>query len=234
MQTVIMAGGKGSRLVPFTNSTPKPLLEIGGIPVLEVIIRQLKNYGSSEVILTLNYLKRKIESHFNHGKQFGINIIYSTEDKPLGTAGPVKQIKHLDNNFLVVNGDILTDLPYDALYNYHCKNDALLTISSFKLSYRMDYGILMVNDKSEVKKYLEKPISDYNISMGIYAMNKKAVKYIPANTKIDMPDLINLLLKKKEKVMVFHHEGYWFDIGSVENIEEAEGIFRKHQNKFYW
>lgn len=232
MQTVIMAGGKGSRLKPVTENTPKSLLGIGGIPILEVIIKQLQNNDTTEVILAVNHLKQKIQSYFKNGDKLGVKIVYSSEDKPLGTAAPLKRISNLENDFLVINGDILTNLSYRDLFRYHLKNRAILTVSSFEISYEIDYGILKTSNSNEIIEYIEKPESNYRVSMGVYAMNKKALNYIPEDTRMDMPYLINMLIKNNEKVIIFPFKGYWFDIGSRQNIEEAEKIFSKHKTDF--
>ena len=172
-RAVILAGGKGTRLKPLTRVLPKPLMPIGKFTILEIVIRQLKFYGFKHITIAVNHQAKLIKAFFGNGKKFKISIDYILEKKPLGTMGPLKGIVDLPENFLVMNGDILTDLNFNKLYNSHLKNKNLFTISSHKRKELIDYGLLKSNKKNYLTKFLEKPNKTYQVSMGIYVLRKK-------------------------------------------------------------
>lgn len=230
-RAIILAGGKGTRLKPFTKILPKPLMPIGKFTILEIVIRQLKYYGFKHITITVNHQAKLIKAFFGNGKKFNVTIDYALEKKPLGTMGPLKGIKNLPENFLVMNGDILTDLNFSKLYNIHKKNKNLFTISSYKRKDSIDYGLLKINEKNTLTKFVEKPSKTYQVSMGIYIIEKKIIKYLPNNRYFGFDNLMYKLLKLKKNVKVINHNGYWLDIGKPEDYINAIKQFKKMKNK---
>ena len=222
MKAVILDGGKGARLKPYTTVFPKPLMPIGDKPILEIIIRQLKSQNLTDIIITVGYLGELIMSFFGDGSRFGVNIKYSKEDQPLGTVGGLSLIKEeLQETFLMVNGDTLTTLNFSELINYHKKNGALATIASKKRDIFIDFGIVELNSTGSIKGYTEKPTIDHLVSMGVYVFEPRTLEYIKLGEKLDFPDLIKILISKGEAVKGFVFEGYWLDIGRPEDYEKA-------------
>jgi NDP-mannose synthase len=224
MQAIILAGGKGTRLKPFTNVIPKPLVPIGDIPILEVILRQLHHYGITKVVIAVNHLARLIEAFFGNGSSFGLDITYSLEEHELGTASPISLIEHLEEDFFVMNGDLLTTINYSDLFDYHKKHRAIATIATFRKEIKIDLGVLETKN-NEFINYIEKPTYYFTVSMGIYVLNSKILNYIPKNEKFDMPDLLLALHKAKENIKCYSGEYDWLDIGRIDDYEKAVDLF---------
>jgi len=232
MKAIILAGGKGTRLKPYTTILPKPLMPIGDTPILEVILNQLKYYGFNSVILALGHKARYISTFIGNGTELGIDIAYSYEQKNLGTAGPLTLIKNLDENFLVMNGDVLTDLNYSDFFNNHLKSNAAVTIATYTKTVKIDLGVIETK-KNHVIGYIEKPTMKYQVSMGIYAFNKRAVEYIPYNQYYDFPDLIKRMISDDEIINVYHPSNcIWLDIGRMEDFENSLETFKKNKSRF--
>ena len=222
MKTVILAGGKGTRLKPYTTAFPKPLMPIGDKPILEIIIRQLKSCGFDDIIISVGHLGELIMNFFGDGSQLGVNIKYSREDKPLGTAGGLGLIKgELKDTFLVVNGDTLTTLNYSDLVNYHQRNGAVTTIALKKREVYIDFGIVELDGSNNVKGYTEKPTTEYLVSMGVNVFEPGVLEYIKEGERLDFPDLARTLIADGKKVKGFLFDGYWLDIGRREDYEKA-------------
>lgn len=224
MQAVILAGGKGTRLRPYTTILPKPLMPIGNYPILEIVIRQLKANGFDEIILAVGYLSQIIEAYFGDGSKWGVKIYYSREDKALGTAAPLKLVEKmhpLNDHFLVMNGDILTDFNYRSLVDYHLKNKGLATISMHKRKVDITLGVIKSDENNNLQDYIEKPSYHFDVSMGIYMFSKEVLQFIDPDTYFDFPHLIQRLISKDLSVKCFPFEGKWFDIGRQEDYEEA-------------
>ena len=171
MQAIILAGGKGTRLKPFTNNIPKPLVSLGDQPILEIVLKQLKSFGIDNITIAVNHLAKLIQAFFDDGSSLGINITYSEEDQILGTAGPIRIVHDLEDNFIVMNGDILTNLKYNDLFLSHIKNKNLATIATFKKKFYIDLGVLIIED-GRFCDYIEKPTYLYDVSMGVYVFKK--------------------------------------------------------------
>lgn len=233
MQAVILAGGKGTRLRPYTTIFPKPLMPIDDIPILEIIVRQLASSGISKITFAVGHLKELIEAYFGDGSRWGVEIKYSYEDKPLGTAAPIKLIKNLSDNFIVMNGDILTNLRYDKLIQTHLAKKCICTITTYKKRLKIDLGVLHV-DNYQVKEYVEKPIKEYLVSMGVYVFNKQILEFIPSEEYYDFPQLINSLIQKKQPIRTYDFQGLWLDIGRPTDYEEAIGIFSTNRSEFLY
>jgi NDP-mannose synthase len=220
-RAIILAGGKGTRLKPYTISLPKPLVPVGEYPILEIIIRQLKQNGFDRVTITINHFADIIKAFFGNGEKWGLTIDYSLESMPLSTMGPLTLIDDLPDNFLVMNGDILTDLDFNNFYDNHVENKSNFTISSHRRVDKVDYGVLIQNSLSELVKFEEKPKKEYLVSMGVYMVNKQVVQYIPKNHFFGFDHLMEKLILLKEYPKIFEFKGYWLDIGRPDDYEKA-------------
>ncbi len=222
MRAVILAGGKGSRLAPYTKVLPKALMPIGDdMPILEILLRQLKRFGVEEVTLAVGHSAGLLRAFFQDGKRLGLNISYSFEDQPLGTARPLSLLNGLDDSFLVMNGDVLTSLRFPDLIDYHRRSRARATIASYVKKVRIDLGVIRTNGNSEVAGYTEKPTYDFLVSMGIYVFEPCVLSYIGYREHLDFPDLVLRLIEAGERVVSYPFDGYWMDLGRFEDYEQA-------------
>ena len=220
MKAVILAGGKGSRLRPFTFLIPKPLLPVGEKSILELIIRRLFSLGINDITLAIGYGAELIKAYFGDGKKFNIKINYVQENKSLGTAGPLKMVKNLKEPFLVMNGDIITKINFLDLFNYHKKNNAVMTIAVKKYTNQLPFGTISLT-KNNIIDIEEKPTTTHLISTGIYILDPIVIKYIPVDTFFTIPDLIKELVKAKLNVVKYEFDEYWLAIEQVDQLEEA-------------
>jgi len=232
MQAVILAGGKGTRLKPYTVTFPKSLVPVGEQPILEIVIRQLKKFGVSKITLAVGHLAGLIESYFGNGDKWGVEISYSMEEMPMGTAGPIKLIEDLQENFLVLNSDTLTDLNFKDFFNHHVQSGAMISIATYSREHRVDLGIIKADESDLITEYTEKPVYSYMVSTGIYSFNRSALRHIPEKLYFDFPELIKKLITEKEKVISFPHEGYWLDIGRPTDYERACEEFEEKKDLF--
>jgi NDP-sugar pyrophosphorylase family protein len=232
MKAVILAGGKGRRLAPYTTILPKPLMPIGEVPILEVIIRQLKRAGFSDITMAVGYLSELLMAYFNNGNKWDVNIHYSEEGHPLGTAGPIGLLNNLDEPFLVMNGDLLTTLNYRSLWDYHRSCGTIATLATFRREIKIDLGVIEMNELNRVMGYIEKPIYNYCVSTGIYVFEPQILSYIPSQKAKDLPDLILDLLAAGQEVAAYPFDGIWLDIGRLDDYERAVQEFAQHQEEF--
>ncbi|MCJ7813516.1 sugar phosphate nucleotidyltransferase [bacterium] len=235
MKAVILAGGQGTRLAPYTTIFPKPLVPIGNMPILEIVIRQLIANGFEHISLTVGYLSELIKAFFlTHRKLSSmIDIQFIEEEKPTGTAGSLCNVPDLDQTFLVMNGDILTTLNYKELVNFHKRSGALLTIDVHQKQVKIDLGVLEIDQKSnQVSNYIEKPEYLFSVSMGIYVYDSEVIQYIPKNTYFDFPSLVIKLIKLGKKVKCYQSDCIWLDIGNAEDYANAQNIFQQHRAEF--
>lgn len=221
MRAVILAGGRGVRLKPYTITLPKPLVPVGEDPIMKILLSSLKKQGIKEVVICVNHMSELIEAYFGDGSELGLRIRYSRETKPLGTVAPIKLVQGLPDDFLVMNGDIMTDLSLRKLFYEHKTNDAIMTVATYKRNVHIDYGVIKYDADHVVCSFIEKPDQDVDVSMGIYAFNKRVFEYVPDNTFFGFDSLMHKLLKNGEKVKTFEHHGYWLDIGRPEDYEKA-------------
>lgn len=232
MRAVILAGGRGTRLRPFTTSFPKPLMPVGDLPILEILLRQLKAHGVTDVTLLTGHLAYLLEGYFEDGRRLGMRIDYLREEQPLGTAGPLRQLAgSLVDDFFVMNGDLLTDLDFSALMEQHRDSGASVTVSVYARPEKIDLGVLKLDDSGDVVGYDEKPTLHLDVSMGAYAMSPKALEEIPVGA-YDMPQLILGLLARSQRVSARRHEGFWLDIGRTDDYALANKIFAENPDAF--
>jgi NDP-sugar pyrophosphorylase family protein len=221
MKAVVLAGGKGTRLAPYTKILPKPLMPIGDQPILEILLRQMKRAGVDEVILTVGHMAELLKAFFQDGEKFGLKINYSYEDKPLGTAGPLSLIEGLESSFLVLNGDVLTTLDMNEFVASHRSSGAAATIATHARQVKVDLGVIQYKGDYEIVGYIEKPTYDFYVSMGVYVFEPRVLKYIPYNSYLDFPDLILKLISAGEHVRGYPFAGYWQDLGRTDDYEQA-------------
>ncbi|HMZ53355.1 MAG: sugar phosphate nucleotidyltransferase [Azonexus sp.] len=231
-RAVILAGGKGTRLRPYTVVLPKPLMPIGEFPILEVIVRQLVSFGFDHITMAVNHQAEIIKAFFQDGQRWGIRIDYSLEDGPLGTMGPLKLIGDLPENFLVMNGDILTDLDFAEFHDRHAASRNTFTISSMRREHRIDYGVLDVDDSGTLTGFREKPEVRYEVSMGVYMVNARVLNFIPDGQPFGFDNLMLKLLELGRPISVRPFEGYWLDIGRPDDYARAIDEFESLRTKF--
>lgn len=220
-RAVILAGGKGTRLRPYTVALPKPLMPIGEYPILEVIIRQLRSQGFGHVTLAVNHQADLFRAFFGDGSKWGMKIDYSLESKALSTMGPLKLIEDLPEHFLVMNGDILTDVHYGEFLDAHAAEDRLFTISAAARDQRIDYGVLKVDGRNALVGFDEKPSIPFLVSMGVYAVSRRTLDNIPPDQAYGFDHLVLGFLAEQKQVTVVPHLGYWLDIGRPDDYERA-------------
>jgi NDP-sugar pyrophosphorylase family protein len=232
MKAVVLAGGKGTRLSPYTTILPKPLMPIGEMPILEVLLRQMKHAGINHVVLTVGHLASLLQAYFGNGFHWGLDITYSQEKKPLGTAGPIALVPGLDRTFLVTNGDVLTTLDLKELIAYHKKKGGIATIAAHKRQVKIDLGVIEWNGNDTVAGYIEKPVTDYTVSMGIYVFEPRVLDYIKPGVYLDFPDLILKLIASGETVNGYTFDGYWMDLGRPDDYVQANQDFLSMKSQF--
>ena len=232
MKAVVLAGGKGTRLAPYTQILPKPLMPIGDMPILEVLLLQMKAAGIDQVILTVGHLSGLLCAFFKDGSQFGLNISYSYEQCPLGTAGPIVLVDGLNETFLVTNGDVLTTLDLRDLLRFHKEQKGIATIAAHHRQSKIDLGVIQRNGDNQITGYIEKPVYDFIVSMGIYVFEPKVLSYIPREQYLDFPDLVKRLISAGEKVVAYEFNGYWEDLGRADDYERASRDFEKMHSQF--
>jgi NDP-sugar pyrophosphorylase family protein len=235
MKAVILAGGKGTRLAPYTTVFPKPLMPIDGMPILEVIVRQLAHFGIKELIFTVSKQSEPLLSaYFGNGTQYGVSITYSREEEPLGTSGPLSIIPDLPGTFLVMNGDILTTLDYHKVIQFHRRKKGSLTIAMSQKKVQVELGVMEFDRAYRLTRYVEKPTLTYSVSMGIYVFGKNVLERIPSRRYLDFPGLVQKLVKEGAKVVCYPSGDFWLDIGRPEDYEEAQKKFQEMRKKLLY
>ena len=222
MHAIIMAGGKGTRLAPYTAVLPKPLMPVGDTPILGLLLRQLSAHGIKEVTMAVGHLAPLLIAYFGSGERYNLKITYHLEEKPLGTAGAIGGIAVGAENFLVLNGDLLTDLNFSDLIAYHRSTNATATVGICKRTVKISLGVVTIDDNCNMTDYVEKPSYDFNASMGVYVFGPRAAHFVKKDVRLDLPELILLIRNAGEKVIGYTHHGYWLDIGRPEDYEQAQ------------
>ncbi len=226
MRAIVLAGGKGTRLLPYTTTIPKPLVPVGDMAIMEIVIRQLANCGFGHITVAVNHQAQLIMAYFEDGKRWGIRIDYSMEDKPLSTMGPIRLISDLPEHFLVMNGDILTDLDYAGFYQSHVDSGAIGTIATYQREAKIDFGVLKYDgEKNVISDFVEKPVEHFCVSMGIYTFSREIIKFIPEGIPFGFDDLILKLIAEKQDIRAHPFSGYWLDIGRPEDYDRANNEF---------
>jgi len=222
MEAVILAGGRGTRLRPFTTTIPKPLVPVGEKAILEIVLSQLKSAGASKVTLAVSHRADVIRAFFGDGERLGLPIAYSFEERPLGTVGPLRLIPDLPEHFLLMNGDILTDLDYAALYRAHLEGPAPLTIATYSRDVKIDFGVLELDESGvRVSGFREKPVYHFDVSTGIYVVSRELLSRIPSDRPYGFDQLVLELLAEGVPIGARAHRGYWLDLGRPDDYDQA-------------
>lgn len=231
-RAVILAGGHGTRLRPYTVVLPKPLMPIGDQPILEVIVRQLAHHGFDRITIAVNHQANIIKAFFGDGSACGVRIDYSLESRPLSTIAPLAYVPDLPEHFLLMNGDVLTDLNFHAFWESHVAADRTFTIAAARRTEKAEYGVLHVNEGNELTGFEEKPVKQYLVSMGVYMMSRKLIARIPAGQKYGFDDLMHDMLRDAVPVQVCPYDGYWLDIGRPDDYMRAIDDFESGRQRF--
>jgi len=231
MMAVLLAGGLGLRLRPYTMNIPKPLLPLGDIATIEIVVRQLARQGFDRVVVTLGHLPQLVMSFLGDGSQFGLSVEYVIETQPLGTAGSLRLVRELEPAFIVMNGDLLTTVDFAGLLRDHAARDASASIVLTERQVPIDYGVVHVSPDGLLDRYEEKPTLKYLVSTGIYALSRSVVGHVP-DGRYDMPDLMTALRAADEQVWCAVTDRYWQDIGRFDDYQQASADFVEDRSRF--
>lgn len=230
---VILAGGKGTRLMPYTTALPKPLVPVGDYPILDILLRQLASQGFRRVTLAVGHLAGLIQAYFKDGHDWGLEITYSYETTPLGTAGPLARLPRSGRAVLVLNGDLLTTLDFGKIVRFHYENGATATIGTTRRTEIVHFGVVEAEPGGQITQFREKPNLDYLVSMGIYVFAPVVREFIPRAQHFDFPELVQRLLENDKRVLAYESDAYWMDIGRPDDYERANQEFPQMQNVFF-
>jgi NDP-sugar pyrophosphorylase family protein len=224
MKAVIQSGGKGTRLMPYTTILPKPLMPVGSRPVLEMLVKWLRRNGMLDVYITTGYLGHLIKAVCGDGRQWDIRIHYTEEKEPLGTIGPLSLLRdQLDGTFLVINGDVLTDLSLKSFLAFHRHHHSALSVATTRRTIKMDFGLIEETD-GRMTQFKEKPVLSHFVSMGVYCMEPHVLKYIPSGVPFGFDDLVLCMLDRGAPVSTYRHDGLWLDVGRVDDFMKAQEL----------
>jgi len=236
MQAIVLAGGKGTRLRPYTHVFPKPLMPLGEdnpMPILEVVLRQLARFGFDDVAIITGYLTELLEAFCRDGRRFGTRVTYRREVTPLGTAGGLMLLDRPREPVLVLNGDILTTLDFEAMYAFHLQTGASATIAAFPRKVRIDFGVLDFTGEPHVLSgYREKPEFSFEVSMGLYILDPLAWDYLEPGEPLSMPELLEAMRADGRPVHAFRQDCEWLDIGRIDDYAAANEIFQARRSAF--
>ena len=220
-KVVLMVGGLGTRLRPLTETTPKPLLHVGGKPILQTIVERFASYGFTDIVMCVNYKAEMIREHFGDGSRFGVRIEYVTEPKRMGTAGALSLLpERPEEPFFVMNGDLLTSVNFENMLQYHIQNEAKASMCVREYDLQVPYGVVHI-EKGMIRAIEEKPVHRFFVSAGIYMLDPSCLDLIPKGEYYDMPSLFEELIARDEKAVSFPLREYWLDIGRMEEYERA-------------
>lgn len=226
-KVVLMVGGLGIRLRPLTENVPKPMLKVGNKPILETIVEKFAEYGYNEIIMCVNYKSQVIQDYFRDGSKFGVSIQYLVEEQRMGTAGALSLINQkIEEHFFVMNGDLLTNVNFEHLQNYHVSNESSATMCVREYIHKVPYGVVNLND-NKIESIKEKPEYKFFVSAGIYMLSPSSLEFIPKNEYYDMPTLFEKLIKNNKKTISFPIREYWLDIGRIEEFEKANNEYHE-------
>jgi NDP-sugar pyrophosphorylase family protein len=231
-EAVLLAGGRGTRLLPYTMVIPKPLMPLDDMPIIEILLRQLRAAGVTRVHLSIGHLGDILKAYLENGAKLDIELRYVREEQPLGTAGPLALVEGLPENFFVLNGDVLTDLDFRELAASHEAAGAALTVSAYEKATQLSLGVLETDESGTLVNYVEKPTFHHLVSMGVYCMSRDALAYIERNQRLDLPDLVKRLIAAKRQVHTWRFAGHWLDMGTPEDYRIAFENFKKMRHIF--
>lgn len=232
LPAVVLAGGKGTRLAPYTTVLPKPLMPIGGVAILDLVLRRIASAGFGPVTISVGHLAELIRAYVGDGSRYGIPIELRQETEPLGTAGPLALVPGLDRTFLLTNGDVLTDLDFGRLLDVHRAHGGAATIAAMRRAIRIESGVLETDAHGRLVAYTEKPSIETIVSLGIYLLEPEVLRWIDAGERLDLPELVARLLDAGRRVQCYFHEGHWFDIGCEAEYREAVELFERDPGVF--
>ena len=228
-----MCGGKGTRLRPFTNVLPKPLVPLGDASVLEMVLKQLRHFGFSKVVLAVGYKAEIIMAVIGDGKRFGLEVTYHVEDKPLGTMGALSGIEGLEENFIVTNGDICTDMNFGDFYQSHVSSGATATVGTYNRREKIELGVITIDgSEGAITGFQEKPEFDFKVAMGVNAFNRSILSLIPDHKFFGFDDLMHAMIAGKIDVRSYLFEGLWHDIGRADDYTEVATEFDQNASKY--
>lgn len=232
MHAVILAGGKGTRLRPYTLNFPKPLMPVGEHPILEIIVRQLRLAGFRRLTILSGHLADLIQAYFGNGSRWDVEIEYVREQRPLNTAGALRLVRDPSPDMLVMNGDILTTMDFRDLFERHLEKGAAATVATVRREHHVDFGVIESDGDGFLAQYREKPVLDYIVSMGVYAMRRSCINLIAPDEALGMPDLLLRVRDSGQRVYCAREPGYWLDIGRVGDYEEAQRQVAEDPDRF--
>lgn len=232
IHVVLLAGGRGTRLRPYTAVFPKPLMPLGDMPVLEILLRRLRWHGLTNITICTGHMAQLIVAFFGQGERIGVSLRYSQEHEPLGTAGPLGLLSGLSDTFLVMNGDLLTTLDFTALLRSHHQRGADATISIYRRKVTVDFGVLDVSENDYLESYHEKPTYSFDVSMGAYAFNRSVLKHMTAGERLDLPDLIARIRSAGGRVACYRSDCFWLDIGRASDYAKAQRHYERNPSLF--
>lgn len=235
LKAVVLAGGRGTRLQPFTVNFPKPLVPLGDVPVLEVLLTRLLGHGVKDITLTVGHLAELVKAYFQHRESLSqqLSLTFVVEEQPTGTAGSLALVPDLTETFLVMNGDLLTNLNFHSLVDFHRRQDAVLTIATHEREIKIDLGVLEADGEYRVTDYFEKPEHRYRVSMGIYVYEPRALSFVePPGSYMDFPELVLKLLNAGERVCAYPSACMWLDIGRPDDYAKAQELFAEDREVF--
>jgi len=232
MRAVILAGGKGTRLKPYTTLIPKPIVPVGDVAVMEILVRQLARAGCERITVAVSHLAQLIMAYFGDGTRWGLEIDYSVEDAPLSTIAPLTLIDDLPEHFLLMNGDVLTDLDFAELYRAHLDSGAVATIATYERDVTIDFGVLRRDEQGRVVGFCEKPTEHFSVSMGVYAFSRRILELVPRGERFGFDHLMHALIERGWDVRAYPFEGYWLDIGRPEDYDRANAEFERIRHRF--
>ncbi|MEO8603624.1 MAG: sugar phosphate nucleotidyltransferase [bacterium] len=233
VDAVILAGGMGTRLLPYTFSVPKPLVRLGELPIIEILLCQLESFGVRRAHVALGHLADLMQAYLDQAERPSrLELLYSREDTPLGTAGPMKLIRDLSDPFLLLNGDVLTTLSFRELLDDHLRRECPATVAVTRRRIQMSYGVVDLAPNAHIIGYREKPLVPLDVAMGIYVFQRRIVDRIPSGRKFDVPDLLQSLIDAGEPIAAHRSAEYWMDIGCAGDFETAQRDFIAAPDRF--
>jgi NDP-sugar pyrophosphorylase family protein len=233
VRVVVLAGGTGTRLRPLTAVFPKPLMPLGDKPVVELLLRQLASHKLRHITLSTGYLAPLMKAVVGDGSQYGVEVSYSHEEQPLGTAGPLTLVRDaLTEPFMVMNGDLLTTLSFTKMLAHHQHQQADVTLGLYRRDVAIDFGVIETDELGEYVGYREKPTYHYDVSMGVYAMSRSVLEHVPHGTRLDMPDLVRSIHRAGGRVACYRENCFWLDIGRMDDYSLAQEQYAAHAEMF--